>query len=155
MKKNIKLLLVAAAALAMTSTQAATASAATIRPMGFDACGTNADSGIFNCMYILGSGDVAQEVRGWSQATTSYLTGLAVHEEVQGPNGNAFCNSATITSVKSQVVGCQKTYSGGADILAGQYCAILWAWVYGPTGVSPTYYWHYANEAENCGNISV
>jgi hypothetical protein len=154
MKKKIKGLLISAAAIALVSMQAAAASASTIRPAGFDECGTNSD-GVYNCMYVLGSGDVASEVRGWSQQTNKAFLGVSVHEEVQGPDGGAFCNSATVTvSSSSQIVGCQKNYSGGADIESGQYCAILWAYVFGPTGFGGADSWHYANVAENCGTVS-
>lgn len=154
MKKYFKGLFISVAALALISTHAVAASAVTARPMTFDVCGTNGASGAYNCMYVNGYGDVAYEVRGWSHATTQGLIGTAVHEEVQGPNGDAICNSATITLTNtSQVVGCQESWSPPVDILAGQYCAILWAWEYGPDPFESV--WHWTIAAENCGTVSI
>jgi hypothetical protein len=152
--KYFKGLLILASTLVPISIQATAASASTVRPMSFDICGTNARSGIYNCMYVNGYSNIAYEVRGWSHATTSAVFGLAVHEEVQGPGGDAFCNSATVTLTNtSQVIGCQSSWSGPEEIAPGQYCAILWAWTYGPVGIGGST-WHYANEAENCGTVS-
>lgn len=59
---------------------------------GRDNCGTNADRGYYNCMYI-GNGII----RGWAHQTDKSRLPLGpVHEEVTGPNGH-ICNSNTFS----------------------------------------------------------
>ncbi|WP_369386378.1 hypothetical protein AB5J72_01270 [Streptomyces sp. CG1] len=109
---------------------------------GGDNCGTNADWGYYNCMYI-GNGII----RGWAHQTDkSRLPSGPVHEEVTGPNGH-ICNSKTFSLTStSQVIDCQ--ISGSP--VKGTYCSIVW--VYNTEGGlgQPTYY----NGGENCLTIS-
>jgi hypothetical protein len=145
MSKTVKRALIATSALALAFTaQITSASAITIHPMSFDECGTNSD-GWYNCMYINGGGLYASEVRGWSHQTNSkVLPWGSLHEEIT-VNGNLYCNGpeTTATTVNS-IVNCQTTPN--ANIAAGQYCAILWA--YDAAGGV------YTKEAENCGTVS-
>ncbi|OIJ87695.1 hypothetical protein [Streptomyces monashensis] len=140
MTKSIKRILVSASVFLLgIAAQTASASAVTVRPMTFDECGHNGDSGVDNCMYISGAGLYASEVRGWS---THVGFGYPVHEEVTGPNG-VVCNSATVTTGDgSAVVGCQ--IYPNKNIAAGTYCSILWEYQGGK----------YYNDAENCGTVS-
>ncbi|HEV3358507.1 MAG TPA: hypothetical protein VG247_17055 [Pseudonocardiaceae bacterium] len=130
--------------------QTASASAAPVHPMTFDDCGVNGHSGVHNCAYIAGGGLTATEIRGWSTdfgtaiANNNYQS-ILVHEQVSGPNGT-ICNSPTYNvSDPNQIVSCQLQPGGAFPIAAGNYCAIVWEFLYTN---------HYLNLAENCGNAS-
>jgi len=117
---------------------AVTATAASAAPMTADNCGTNGDSGVYNCMYVEGSGSYASEVRGWSQYDGF---GYPVHEEVTANNA-LVCNSATVTTGNPlTVVSCQ--INPKKDITSGIYCSILWEYQNG----------EYENDAENCVGV--
>jgi hypothetical protein len=147
----IKRTVVAVSALVLGFTaQTGIASAATAQPMTFDQCGVNGHSGVHNCMYIAGGGLSATEIRGWSTdfskaiANNNYYS-ILVHEQVTGPNGT-ICNSPTYNvSDPDQIVSCQFQPGGSFPIDAGQYCAIIWEFLYTN---------EYLNLGENCGTAS-
>ena len=151
MGNRIKRTIVVVTALALGFVvQTASASAAPARPMSFDECGTNRDSGVYNCMYISGGGLSATEIRGWStgfsKAISNYGSGFPAHEQVSAPNGT-ICNSPTYSITKdSQIISCQLQPGGSFPIAAGTYCAILWA----PEGLGG----EYVQLAANCGTAS-
>ena len=151
MMKTIKRLLFTASALAFIFVaQTASASAESIHPMTFDICGTTSSD--YNCMYIEGSGDSAIEVRGWSNPGSTY-DGVDFHEQVIEPDKSTYCNSSTADVTGSgTIVGCQ---GGDENIPTGQWCAISWGYIYGPTGVPGTNGYEYRIVAENCGTVSV
>jgi hypothetical protein len=108
-----------------------------------DNCGTNGDTGVYNCMYISGSGLYASEIRGWSMYDA---TGYPVHEEVVAPltavPDEVICNSSTVTPYDpGTVVGCQE-YDKTLPV-SGDYCSILWEYRGGK----------YLNMAENCVDV--
>jgi hypothetical protein len=130
MANSIKRILISASVIVLGfAAQTVSASAVSIHPMTFDECGTNADTSVYNCMYIDGSGLYASEVRGWADDLANSLNAYnsPVHEQVIGPDGSTYCNSSTITvtssTTNSTVVGCQKYPD--EDIAAGTYCSIL------------------------------
>jgi hypothetical protein len=141
----VRVLILASVVVLGFVTQAAYASAS-VNPMTFDECGTNADNGAYNCMYIEGGGDSAIEVRGWADKVE---WGYPVHEEVQEPDGNAFCNSSTVTpSSEKTIISCQ---GGPENIPVGTWCAIVW--LFNQAAANGAGAWGIA--AENCGNVSV
>jgi hypothetical protein len=127
--------LVAAAAATLIGGGVLTASSASATA---DNCGTNGNSGVYNCMYVQGSGSYASEVRGWSQYDGF---GYPVHEQVTANNATV-CNSPTVTTSNPyQVVGCQ-VYPK-KDITPGVYCSVLWEYING----------EYYDDATNCVGV--
>jgi len=103
-----------------------------------DNCGTNGNSGVYNCMYVEGSGSYASEVRGWSEYDGF---GYPVHEEVTANNA-LVCNSGTVTTADPfEVVGCQ--IYPKEDITPGVYCSVLWEYENG----------EYYDRADNCVGV--
>jgi hypothetical protein len=134
-----KILLTLSAAALGLAAQTASASAA-VHPLTANNCGTNGDSGVFNCMYVDGSGLYAYEVRGWSEYDAF---GNPVHEQVTGPDG-VVCNSSTVTPYDPEtVVGCQVYPGDPGKIAGGTYCSNLWEFYSGK----------YHIEAENCVSV--
>ena len=151
---SMKRILISASALALCfAAQTASASAVSIHPDSFDECGTNGD-GAYNCMYISGGGNMATEVRGWSEPG-NWFKGTSVHEEVTFPDGAVLCNSDTITVTNAtEVVGCQLSPGGSFPIPTGTYCATLWYYTVEISPITGTDEWVYKDGAQNCGTVS-
>jgi hypothetical protein len=147
LKKTVfKRVLISASVLALGfATQMGTASAATVHPMTLDNCETFGN-GVYQCMYIEGSGDSAIEIRGWSDPGSGWI-GYDMHEQVVEPNGNTFCNSATAKiSSSSQVISCQ---GGPLNIPTGAWCAIAWAYEQSQEGSE------YVKAGTTCATVTV
>lgn len=106
-----------------------------------DNCGTNANWGYYNCMYIGGG-----IIRGWSHQTDTNRLGAYVHEGITGPNGFSCSSTQVKVTSTSQIINCQKS---GAPA-AGTYCSTVWVWNQAGGILEPQYY----DGGQNCLTIS-